>query len=71
MGDWVSVQISKEYKELVKAIATGDSYVRGWSKDKVKWFFRPASWRKFGHENLSMDAIRAKYGRQKVKELKI
>lgn len=66
-GSWVWLTSDKSAKEEIKAIEI-ESYKRGWHKKKVRWYFRPADYkRKFKKGEFSMDEIRNKYGSKTFK----
>lgn len=68
-GSWIWVSgPTKQYKELIKAVDTGASYKRGFSKKKLMWYFSPTGYRKRGRKELSIDAIRDLYGSKKVEK---
>lgn len=67
-GSWIWLSgETKPNKEQIKAINTGDSYKRGWSKNKEMWYFSPAGYRRKSGGEYSMDEIRANYGSKYAK----
>ena len=53
-GSWIWVSKStKEVKDQIKAVDCGESFRRGWSKDKSRWYFSPKSYRKKSKNTLA------------------
>lgn len=68
-GSWIWLHgNTKPYKEQIKAVATGDKYRRGWSKEKLMWYFSPLGYRKRSGNTLSLDEIRELYGSGQVEK---
>ncbi|MEM6734502.1 MAG: hypothetical protein AAF620_00395 [Bacteroidota bacterium] len=62
-GSWIWISgDTKPHKEKIKSIETGESYRRGFSKEKLMWYFSPKGYRKKSNHSLSMEEIRVKYG---------
>lgn len=67
-GNWIWLSgDTKPVKDQIKSIETGDSYRRGWSKNKSQWYFSPRGYRKRSKKSLSIDEIRDLYGSHTVK----
>lgn len=62
-GSWVWVSgNTKPHKEEIKAVVTGESYNRGFSKTKSMWYFSPSGYRKRSKTELNIGEIRNMYG---------
>ena len=68
-GSWIWLSgDTKTHKEEIKAIETGESYRRGYSKQKKMWYFSPKGYRKKSKSVMDMDSIRDAYGSQFAKK---
>ena len=66
-GSWIWISgDTKPYKDLIKAIPTGDSYKRGFSGQKSQWYFSPTGYKKLSKKTIPMDQIRSFYGSERV-----
>jgi hypothetical protein len=67
-GSWIWIGgDTKPVKEEIKAVNSGETYKRGFSKSKMKWYFSPKGYKKRSKSELGFDEIRDLYGSQKVK----
>lgn len=68
VGSWIWITgDTRPVKDQIKEIDTGETYKRGWSKTKTKWYFSPKGYRKRSKKDLSYDQITAFYGSQSFK----
>lgn len=66
-GSWLWVSGNTyQHKDAIKAVVTGNSYKRGFSKSKSMWYFSPTGYRKFSKVEFSINEIRNLYGSVKV-----
>lgn len=71
-GSWIWISgDTKPHKESIKAIETGQTYKRGFSKHKLMWYFSPKGYRKLSKESLSMEEIRNNYGSVNPRDKKL
>ena len=73
-GSWIWLSgDTKSNKEKIKAIATGETFKRGFSKDKSMWYFSPKGYFKRSRKAHTMDDIRDYFGSEKPgkKDLKV
>ena len=67
-GSWIWISGStKEQKDKIKTVETGETMKRGWSPKKLQWYFSPSGYRKRSKKVLSFDRIRELYGSEDVK----
>lgn len=57
---WVTGPRTKEYKEIFK------QHGFFWAKKKIAWYFRSPMYKTRNHRPMSLDAIRHKYGSQRI-----
>src|SRR5690554_2696433 len=62
-GSWIWISgDTRTRKDLIKSAPTNDYYQRGFSAQKVMWYFSPRGYKKRAAEELDMEAIRNIYG---------
>ncbi|PHS04989.1 MAG: hypothetical protein COA88_12960 [Kordia sp.] len=65
-GSWIWLEgDTKPVKEEIKKIPTGQTMRRGFSKEKLQWYFSPIGYRKKSKRTLSAAEIKALYGEVK------
>ena len=66
-GSWIWLEgDTKPIKEQIKAIDTGETLKRGFSKAKEQWYFSPKGYRKKSKGVLTYDQIKGFYGEEKI-----
>ena len=67
-GSWIWLESTKEMKDAIKEVDTGETYKRGWSRQKKQWYFSPKGYRSYGKRGeWSYDKIKETWGVQKYK----
>lgn len=66
-GSWIWLQgDTKPVKEQIKAIDCGDFMKRGFSRNKLQWYFSPVGYRKSSNKKMSFGQIASLYGYERA-----
>lgn len=70
-GSWIWLSgNTKPVKEEIKAVDTGETMRRGWSKNKDMWYFSPKGYRKRSGKQMEYEEIKTMFGSKTVKQKK-
>jgi len=69
VGSWIWVSgDTKPVKDQIKAIETGETMKRGFSRNKGMWYFSPVGYRKKSRKQFDFDDLKNMFGSEEVEK---